>query len=650
MGSGAVESREQRTMSEVAKRRRFLLFLIKPSHYDDDGYVIQWFRSALPSNSLACLYGIAQDAMQTAALGDDVDIEIFAVDETNERIRPDRIARQIKDAGGLGLVGLVGVQSNQYPRALDIARPLRAAGIPVCIGGFHVSGCLAMLPERPESLNEALAMGISLFAGEAEGRFEEVLQDAAAGTLKPIYNHLNDLPGLEGAPNPILPPERVGRTIGMFSSFDAGRGCPFLCSFCTIINVQGRKSRYRTADDIERLVRSNHASGIRYFLITDDNLARNRNWEAIFDRLIALRDEGLNSRFVIQVDTACHKIPRFIEKAAAAGVRRVFIGLENINPDSLSGAKKKQNHITDYREMLQAWRKVRCISYCGYILGFPNDTPKSIVRDIEIIKHELPLDILEFSCLTPLPGSEDHAKMVAAGGSIDPDLNKFDLEHVVCDHPRMTRDEWQDAYRQAWRTYYTEDHIRTVIRRAAAGGPRADTVAYLLVWFWASWEFYNIYPLEFGPHPPQGPARPPAWHGDRERAHLLSALCRGPRRQARQDPRRIRQDLLVRAKGFTRSRGAQLHRRGADRTPPPISIRSRCTSSPNRPARRGPRRSGSRAATTPPRRRRRTRQSRRAAPESGLYHSRAGNQRFQKLVGAPFRATEGPLFSPITTQ
>src|ERR1700686_3091649 len=101
---GGRSNREPRAMSEVAKRRRFLLFLIKPSHYDDDGYVIQWFRSALPSNSLACLYGIAQNAMETAALGDDVDIEIFAVDETNERIRPERIARQIKDAGGLGLV------------------------------------------------------------------------------------------------------------------------------------------------------------------------------------------------------------------------------------------------------------------------------------------------------------------------------------------------------------------------------------------------------------------------------------------------------------------------------------------------------------------------------------------------------------------
>ena len=104
---------------------------------------------------------------------------------------------------------------------------------------------------RRDSLKEALDLGISLFAGEAEGRFDDVLRDAAAGTLKPIYNYLDDLPGLDGAPCPLLPAERVGRTIGMISSFDAGRGCPFLCSFCTIINVQGRKSRYRTADDIE---------------------------------------------------------------------------------------------------------------------------------------------------------------------------------------------------------------------------------------------------------------------------------------------------------------------------------------------------------------------------------------------------------------
>jgi len=485
-------------MVDTTGRRRFLLFLVKPAHYDDDGYVIQWARSALPSNSLACLYALATDAAERQALGEDVDIEIFPIDETNTRVRPERIAGMIKAAGGCGMVGMVGVQSNQFPHAMDLARPLRAAGILVCIGGFHVSGSLAMLPETHDSLKQALALGISLFAGEAEGRFDDVLRDAAAGALKPIYNFLNDLPNLDGAPFPLLPAERVGRTIGMISSFDAGRGCPFLCSFCTIINVQGRKSRYRSADDIERSVRANHAQGVRYFLITDDNLARNRNWEAIFDRLIALRREGIRSRFVIQVDTMCHKIPGFIEKAGAAGVNRVFIGLENINPDSLVGAGKKQNHIADYREMLQAWRKARCVTYCGYILGFPGDTPETIERDIKIIQRELPLDILEFSCLTPLPGSEDHQRLTASGASIDPDLNKFDLEHVVTDHPTMSREAWQDAYRQAWRTYYTEEHIVTVIRRAAASGMRTDTMMFLMVWFWASMELYNIYPLESG--------------------------------------------------------------------------------------------------------------------------------------------------------
>jgi radical SAM superfamily enzyme YgiQ (UPF0313 family) len=485
-------------MLDTPKRRRFLLFLIKPSHYDEDGYVIQWMKSALPSNSLACLYGIAKNAMETGALGDDVETEIFAIDETNTRVRPERIARQIKEAGGLGMVGFVGVQSNQFPRVMDCARPLRAAGAPVVIGGFHVSGCLAMLPEAPDSLKEALDLGISLFAGEAEGRFADVLRDAAAGTLKPIYNYLDDLPSLDGATHPYLPKDNVARTISQIASFDAGRGCPFLCSFCTIINVQGRKSRYRTADDIEEIVRTNHKNGVRYFFITDDNLARNRNWEPIFDRLIQLRQEGLNSRFVIQVDTACHKIPRFIEKAAAAGVKRVFIGLENIDPDNLIAAKKKQNHIADYRELLLEWRKRRVITYCGYIIGFPNDTKESIVRRIEIIKRELPLDILQFSCLTPLPGCEDHAKAVAAGVDIDADLNKFDLEHVVTDHPRMSREEWQETYHLAFKTYYTDQHMKTVIRRAAAGGPRVDTIAFLMVTFWAASTLYNIYPLEAG--------------------------------------------------------------------------------------------------------------------------------------------------------
>ena len=109
-----------------------------------------------------------------------------------------------------------------------------------------------MLPEMPPEMRDAQALGISFFAGEAEdGRLDEVLRDAWTGTLKPLYNYMDDLPALEGEPPPILPAQHVRRTSGSLSSIDLGRGCPYQCSFCTIINVQGRKSRFRSADDLE---------------------------------------------------------------------------------------------------------------------------------------------------------------------------------------------------------------------------------------------------------------------------------------------------------------------------------------------------------------------------------------------------------------
>src|SRR5215475_4911697 len=128
-------------------RRHFQLVLIKPSHYDDEGYVIQWVRAFIPSNTLAVLYSLARQAGRNGVLGPDTDIDITVIDEINSRVRIDRLLSLLRRHGDFGLVAIVGVQSNQFPRALDIARPFRAAGVPVVIGGFHVSGCLAMLPE-----------------------------------------------------------------------------------------------------------------------------------------------------------------------------------------------------------------------------------------------------------------------------------------------------------------------------------------------------------------------------------------------------------------------------------------------------------------------------------------------------------------------
>ncbi len=471
--------------------------MLKPSHYDDDGYVIQWLRSAIPSNTLAVINGLVLDCKARQILGKNVEIVISAIDETNTRIHPKRIARQLR--GRRALVALIGVQSNQFPRAMDIARPLRAAGVPVAMGGFHVSGCLAMLPEIPPELKEAMDLGISLFAGEAEGRMDEVLLDAWNGTLKPLYNYMADLPSIQGVPLPILPSTRVKRTAGKLTSFDAGRGCPFQCSFCTIINVQGRKSRRRSADDVEQIVRQNLSQGINRFFITDDNFARNRDWESIFDRLIALREqEKLNIKFVIQVDTMCHRLPKFIEKAGRAGVARVFIGLESINPDSLLGARKKQNKVAEYRKMLLAWKRAGATVFAGYIVGFPGDTPESVLRDIETIQRELPIDLLEPHCLTPLPGSEDHLRLYKAGAYLDPDLNKYDLEHVTTTHATMSSEEWEQLYWDSWSRFFSLEHIETVMRRAVATNSNPGNMLLLLLWYYTCIELERVDPLQGG--------------------------------------------------------------------------------------------------------------------------------------------------------
>ena len=162
------------------------------------------------------------------------------------------------------------------------------------------------------------------------------------------------------------------------------------------------------------------------------------------------------------------------------------------------GAKKRQNKIWEYREMLQAWKRAGVMTWAGYILGFPTDTPQSIARDLEIIKRELPIDILEFFFLTPLPGSEDHKKLSLKGVPMDPDMNNYDLEHVCTAHPVMSDDEWRGVYADAWSRYYTDEHVETVMRRAAATGLRVSKIADAMTVFAGAYDIEGVHPLQFG--------------------------------------------------------------------------------------------------------------------------------------------------------
>jgi hypothetical protein len=138
------------------------------------------------------------------------------------------------------------------------------------------------------------------------------------------------------------------------------------------------------------------------------------------------------------------------------------------------------------------------MTWAGYILGFPTDTPESIARDIETIKRELPIDILEFFFLTPLPGSEDHKTLHLKGARMEPDMNNYDLEHVCADHPVMSPYTWRGVYRDAWARYYADAHVETVLKRAVASGISPKKIVDAMTVFSGSSRIEGVHPLQFG--------------------------------------------------------------------------------------------------------------------------------------------------------
>ncbi|MCM8776452.1 MAG: radical SAM protein [Candidatus Omnitrophica bacterium] len=179
-----------------------------------------------------------------------------------------------------------------------------------------------------------------------------------------------------------------------------------------------------------------------------------------------------------------------------AGVRRVFIGLESVNPENLKAVGKHHNQIQVYRRMLQMWRTHGVLTYAGYMIGFPGETYESIMKDVETLKRELPLDHAEFFIMTPLPGSEDHRKLFMTQTLMEQDTNLYDTAHVTTDHPRMTRRELERAYQDAWKSFYSEEHIKTLLLRWK--GSRRRLLRDSLVWFCSAVWLENIHPLVSG--------------------------------------------------------------------------------------------------------------------------------------------------------
>jgi len=216
--------------------------------------------------------------------------------------------------------------------------------------------------------------------------------------------------------------------------------------------------------------------------------------------LIALREnEGIEVRLLAQVDMVSHKVKGFIDKAVRAGVDQLFMGMESINKENLKSVGKSQNRVYQYREALLAWKKYPVVITTGYILGFPHDTKASVLSEIETVKRELPIDALYFFFLTPLPGSKDHQRLQGQGVWMDPDPNKYDLDHRVTHHGKMSDAEWEETYEAAWNTFYTFEHMETVFKRMVAlGSNKRMTTLYRLLMYKEFVRFCGVHALEGG--------------------------------------------------------------------------------------------------------------------------------------------------------
>lgn len=448
--------------------KRLEVVLIKPSKYDDEGYVIRFWKGVLPSNTLNVLHGLTEDVKDRGVLGN-IKINIVTFDETAEKVPVKKIIRWSRRPSTKLVVCLVGVQTNQLPRAKELGKQFRAAGIDVLLGGFHTSGTINMLGEQEPDIQELVKDSICVVSGEVEGKWEGILADVLRGELKPIYSFAQDLQNLvdlKDAPPPVISPKTMRHfSYSGFGTLDTSRGCPFACSFCTIINVQGRKMRERDPEAVADLVRRNYFErGIRFYFFTDDNFARKKLWRETFEALIRLQEEGLKFTYMIQVDLA-RKPKDFVRLAAKAGCTQVFIGMESVNPENLKAAGKGQNHVDEYEKIALEWYDAGVVVHVGYIIGFPFDTKEQVPRDIQYLMDAIKPDQASFFMLTPLPGSEDHRKMKKAGEWIDPDFNKRDSFHVTVKHPNMTAEEWTQAYDNAWERFYSKENMIRILSR-----------------------------------------------------------------------------------------------------------------------------------------------------------------------------------------
>jgi len=339
------------------------------------------------------------------------------------------------------LIGLTAMTA-AAPRAYELADAFRARGVPVVMGGMHASA----LPE------EALQHVDSVVVGEAEGQWPQLLDDFAAGHMRPVYRGDTFPPAssIPAARRDLIDTRRyVARHV-----LQATRGCPFACSFCTVSTFFGRTLRCRPVDDVLAEAR---ALGGEPVTLVDDNIMGHPEYA----RELFARWGEVGRSFWSQASTTMLNTPELITQAAHAGCKALFVGFESISPAGLATVGKRFNPVEKYGELVGRLHDAGIAVVGSFMFGLDGDDEDTFERTAEFAESA-EIDVGQFSILTPLPGTRLRRELEDAGRIIDRDWSNYNGSHVTFQPLGMSTERLEAGFQWVYERFYS---WKSIMRR-----------------------------------------------------------------------------------------------------------------------------------------------------------------------------------------
>lgn len=424
--------------------------LIKPSKYAADGFVDRFRRGIMPNSTLPYLRSM------TPAQVCGSPVEVHAVDEY-VCTDLDYLNLLRNEPGQRTLVALVGVQSHQLHRALDLAAMAVEAGCLAVVGGPHPMTCdTALLQGR----------GVSFALAEAERIWLSILRDAHGGELRPVYG-VDRRWEAELDPPAVHPPEGrdLRRYILPMLGIYPSRGCPFRCNFCSVIKIAGRRVRSQPLETTMESLLAAHAAGVRMIMFTSDNFNKIPDVEELLEEMIRRRFRLL---FFAQCDAQIAEQPKLVELLARAGCFQMFVGVESFSRATLLEAHKSHNRPDRYARIAELCRQNGITSHFSTIVGFPSDTEESLGDQLKELCRIDP-NAASFHILCPIPGTEQYDDFLSRGLICERNLDRFDATCLTWRHPSLTAVQLERVLYRCYERFYDSRHGLATLRELRPG-------------------------------------------------------------------------------------------------------------------------------------------------------------------------------------